>query len=54
MSHVAYDLMLSDTMITLHESAKVEHIPVEKNEHGVANIERWRNKEIFKGSGSVV
>jgi len=32
----AYDLMLSDAMNDLQEQVKVEHVPAEKNEQGVA------------------
>ena len=32
MSHVAYDLQLSDAMADLQEQAKVEQVPTEKNE----------------------
>jgi len=32
MSHVAYDLLLSDAMNDLQEQVKVEHVPAEKNE----------------------
>ena len=35
MSHVAYDLQLSDAMNDLQEQVKVEHAPTDKNEHGV-------------------
>jgi hypothetical protein len=32
----AYDLMLSDAMNDLQEQVKVEHVPAEKNEQGLA------------------
>ena len=32
----AYDLMLIDAMNDLQEQVKVEHVPAEKNEQGVA------------------
>jgi len=41
MSHVAYDLLLSDAMNDLQEQVKIEHVPAEKNEEGKANIEVW-------------
>ena len=36
MLNSAYDLMLSDAMNDLQEQVKVEHVPAEKNEQGVA------------------
>ena len=47
MSHVAYDLQLSDAMNDLQEQVKVEHAPTEKNEHGVENMELWGLEERF-------
>ena len=47
MSHVAYDLQLSDAMNDLQEQVKVEHAPTEKNEHGVENAELWGLEERF-------
>ena len=41
MSHVAYDLQLSDAMNDLQEQVKVENAPTDKNEHGVEVS--WRN-----------
>jgi hypothetical protein len=40
--------MLSDAMNDLLEQVKVEHVPAEKNEQGVANIETWPQDEIFQ------
>ena len=37
----AYDLMLSDAMNDLQEQVKVEHVPAEKNEQGVAVGNRY-------------
>ena len=47
MSHVSYDLQLSDAMNDLQEQVKVEHAPVEKNEHDVENSELWGTEERF-------
>ena len=47
MSHIAYDLQLSDAMNDLQEQVKVEHAPTEKNEHGVENMELWGLEERF-------
>jgi hypothetical protein len=47
MSHVAYDLQLSDAMNDLQEQVKVENAPTEKNEHGVENMELWGIEEKF-------
>ena len=48
MSHVAYDLQLADAMNDLQEQVKVEHVPAEKNEAGVENIETWQPDEAFQ------
>ena len=47
MSHVAYDLQLADAINDLQEQVKVEHVPAEKNELGVENIETWQPDEAF-------
>ena len=47
MSHVAYDLQLSDAMNDLQEQVKVEHAPTDKNEHGLENVENWGLEEKF-------
>merc|ERR1712083_884167 len=47
MSHVAYDLQLSDAMNDLQEQVKVENAPTEKNEQGVPNADLWGLEERF-------
>lgn len=48
MSHIAYDLQLTDAMNDLQEQVKVEHAPTDSNEHGVPNSELWGMEEYFQ------